>query len=251
MAVLCQALRHAGDLPRALTVNDEAMACLHLIDETVQQTLGFNVGVWLRGMRAQILAMMARPDEARPLLNALIEADDNTVDVLHRLLAHATLVDIAWGEGDAAEASYHSDAVTALAEKSGNPYLLVYARGYAAIAQGLRGKHEAAVRTLTEALAYARRRQAGLENEARLLADLAHALMCAGHVERVAAAVDEAAAVARRRGAKVWLAYTEWLKGGPQSPAFVELVKETGAALLKGLTHPSMSDLRGSAVKPR
>lgn len=239
-AILCQALHHAGDLPRALAANDEAMAGLHLIDESVQQTLGFNLGIWLQGIRARILAMMARPDEARPLLDMLIAADEATVDVLHRLLAHATHVDIAWGEGDAAAASHHSEAVTVLAEKSGNPYLLVHARGYAAIAQSLRGEHEAAARTLTEALAYARRRHAGLENEARLLGDLAHALMCAGQIERAAAAVDEAAAVARRRGAKVWLAYAEWLKGSPQSPAFVELVKETGAALLKGLPYPSM-----------
>jgi adenylate cyclase len=238
LAILCQALHHAGELPRALAANDEAMAGLHLIDESVQQTLGFNLGVWLRGLRARILAMMARPDEARPLLEALIAADEATVDVLHRLLAHATMVDIAWGEGDAAAASHHSEAVTTLAEKSGNPYLLVYARSYAALAQSLRGEHEAAARTLTETLAYARRRQAGLENEARLLADLAHALMRAGDTERAAAAADEAAAVARRRGAKVWLAYAEWLKGGHQSPAFVERAKETGAALLHKLTHP-------------
>jgi adenylate cyclase len=238
-AILCQALRHAGDLPRALAANDEALAGLPLIDESIQQILGFNVGVWVRGMRAQILAMMARPDEARPLLDALISADEATVDVLHRLLAHATHIDIAWGEGDAAAAGRHSEAVTALAERSGNPYLLVYARGYAAIAQSLRGEHEAAVRTLTETLAYARRQQAGLENEARLLADQAHALMRAGQLEHAAAVADEAAAVARRRGAKVWLTYTEWLKGGPGSPAFIELVEATGAALLKGLTHPS------------
>jgi class 3 adenylate cyclase/tetratricopeptide (TPR) repeat protein len=240
-AILCQALRHAGDLRRALAANDEAMGSLHLIDEGIQQTLGFNVGVWVRGMRAQILAMMARPDEARPLLNALIAADESTVDVLHRLLAHATQIDIAWGEGDAAAASHHSKAVTFLAEKSGNPYLLVYAHGYEAIAQCLRGEPEAAVGTLTEALAYARQRNAGLENEARLLADQAHALMRAGQMERAAAVIDEAAAVARHRGAKVWLTYIEWLRGGPQAPAFVELVEETGAALLKGLTHPSMA----------
>jgi class 3 adenylate cyclase/tetratricopeptide (TPR) repeat protein len=240
MAILCHALRHAGELPRALAANDEAMASLHLIDESIQQTLGFNVGVWVRGMRAQILAMMGRPAEARPLLDALIAADEASVDVLHRLLAHATQIDIAWGEGDAAAASHHSAAVTALAQKSGNPYLLVYGRGYAAIAQSLRGEHEAAVVTLTEALAYARRRQAGLENEARLLADLAHVLMRAGQIERAATVADEAAAVARRRGAKVWLTYTEWLKGGPDSPAFAELVETTGAALLKGLPHPSM-----------
>lgn len=238
-AVLCHALWHAGDLPRALAANDEAMAGLHLIDQGIQQMLGFNVGVQVRGMRAQILTMMARADEARPLLDALIAADETAVDVLHRMLAHATYIDIAWGGGDAATASRHSETVTVLAEKSANPYLLVYGRGYAAIAQSLRGEHEAAARTLTETLAYARRHHAGLENEARLLADLAHALMCAGQNERAAVVADEAAAVARRRGAKVWLTYIEWLKGGPHSKAFVELVEETGAALLKGLRHPS------------
>jgi adenylate cyclase len=238
-AILCHALRHAGDLPRALSANDAALACLHLLDESVQQTLGFNVGLWLRGMRAQILAMMGRPDEARPLLEALIAADDAAVDVLHRLLAHATQIDIAWGAGDAAAASHHSAAALALAEKSGNPYLLVYGRGYAAIAQSLRGEHEAAVRTLSETLAYARRRHAGLENEARLLADLAHALMRAGQTERAAMVAEEAAAVARRRGAKVWLTYAEWLKGGARSAAFADLVEATGAALFKGLSHPS------------
>jgi adenylate cyclase len=160
--------------------------------------------------------------------------------VLHRLLAHATKIDIAWGAGDAAAASRHSDAVTALAEKSGNPYLLVYGRSYAGIAQSLRGEHDDAARTLRETLAYARRRHAGLENEARLLADLAHALLRAGHTDRAATVAEEAAAVARRRGAKVWLAYAEWLKGGPRSPAFVDLVETTGAALLKQLRHPSM-----------
>src|SRR5205085_10101578 len=169
------ALRLAGELPRALAANDEAMARLHQIDDSDQQTLGFNVDVWVRGLRAQILAMMGRPDGARRLLDALIAADEAAVDVLHRLLAHATQIDIAWGAGDAAAASRHSEAVTVLAEKSGNPYLLVYGRGYSAVAQALRGDYEAAAATLTETLAYARRRQAGLENEARLLADLAHA----------------------------------------------------------------------------
>jgi tetratricopeptide (TPR) repeat protein len=240
MAILCHGLRHAGELPRALAANDEAMACLHQLDESTQKTLGLNVGGWVRRMRAQTLAMMGRPDEAPQLLDALIAADAAAVDVLHRLLAHATQIDIASGEGDAAAASRNSEAVTTLAEKSGNPYLLAYGRGYAAIAQSLRGEHEAAARTLTETLADARRRHAGLENEARLLADLAHALMRAGQIERAAAVADEAAEVARRHSAKVWLAYTEWLKGGPNSPAFVGLVEATGAALLKGLPHPSM-----------
>src|SRR5262245_44524846 len=99
----------------------------------------------------------------------------------------------------------------------------------------MRGDYAEATRTLSEALAYARARNAGLENEARLLADLAHVQMRAGLADRGRATAEEAASVARRRGAKVWLAYTEWLTGGPSSPTFRELLATTGAALLQRL----------------
>ncbi len=65
-----------------------------------------------------------------------------------------------------------------------------------------------------------------------MLADLAHVQLKAGLVDRARITAEEAAAVARRRGAKIWLAYAEWLIGGPQSPTFNELVRETGAELL-------------------
>jgi adenylate cyclase len=238
-AILCHALRLAGDLAVALAANDSALAGLHEVAEIDQQTLGFNLAVWVKGMRAQTLAMMGRFDEAVPLLDELIGADEATVDVLHRVLAHAAHVDIAWGRNDVERASHHSAAAVALTEKSGNPYLLVYGRGYAGLAQAMRGDYSEATRTLSEALVYARERKAGLENEARLLADLAHVQMRAGLGERARATAEEAADVARRRGAKVWLAYTEWLTGGPASPAFRELVAATGAALLEGLPPPA------------
>jgi adenylate cyclase len=41
--------------------------------------------------------------------------------------------------------------------------------------------------------------------------------------------------VARRRGAKVWQAYAEWVIGGPSAPAFKALLAETGADLLARL----------------
>jgi class 3 adenylate cyclase/tetratricopeptide (TPR) repeat protein len=237
-AILCHALRLAGDLPHALAANDTALARLHEVAEADQQTLGFNVGVWVKGMRGQILAMMGRAEEARLLLDALIAADEATVDLLHRLLAHATHVDIAWSLGDVALASQHSEQVMQLAERSGNPYLLVYGRGYAGLAQAMRGDYAGATTTLSDALAYARQRNAGLENEARLLADLAHVQLRAGLPERARATAEEAAVVARRRGAKVWLAYAEWLNGGPEAPAFTALIDATGADLLKRLPHP-------------
>jgi class 3 adenylate cyclase/tetratricopeptide (TPR) repeat protein len=239
-AILCHALRLAGDLARALEANDRALTRVHEVTQSDQQTLGFNVPVWIKGMRGQILSMMGRFDEARPLLDELIAGDEATVDVLHRLLAHAAHVDIAWGLDDSKLASLHSEHVMRLAEKSGNPYLLVYGRGYVGLAQAMRGEYADATVTLSEALLYARRRNAGLENEARLLADLAHVQMRAGLRDRGRATAEEAAAVARRRGAKVWQAYSEWLVGGPDSPAFKDLVEATGAELLRGLPHSTV-----------
>ena len=237
-AILCHALRLAGDLRTALAENDDALANANLVEEQDQQTLGFRVPIWIKGMRSQILAMMGRFDEARALAAELIAGDEASVDVLHRLLAHATMTDIAWGLGDAALGAEHSAAAHRLGEKSGNPYLMVYGRAYAGLGQTMRGEFSEATTTLSETLREARRRKAGLENEARMLGDLAYVQLLAGLSERGRATAEEAAAVARRRGAKIWLAYAEWLIGGPTSPAFKDLLAETGAELLARLPSP-------------
>jgi adenylate cyclase len=54
----------------------------------------------------------------------------------------------------------------------------------------------------------------------------------AGLQDRARSTAEEAASVARRRGAKVWQAYAEWLIAGPSSRAFRALIDETGAELL-------------------
>ena len=237
-AILCHALRLSGDLGRALEANDVALARSHEVAEIDQQTLGFNVGVWVKAMRAQTLTMMDRFDEARPILDELIASDEATVDVMHRLIAHASYVDMAWGSSDVASATEHSTALAHLADRSGNPYLLVYGRGYVGLAQAMRGEYSPATTTLNQALLYARQRNAGLENEARMLADLAYVQLRAGLADLAQATAEEAAAVARRRGNKVWLAYAEWLVGGPTAPDFRNLVAATGARLLMRLRFP-------------
>jgi adenylate cyclase len=236
--IRCHALRLAGDLRAALEDNDLALANVDKVEEQDQQTLGFRVDVWVKGMRGQTLAMMGRYDEARALATDLIASDEATVDVLHRLQAHATMADIAWGTGDETLATEHAAAAHRLGEKSGNPYLMVYGRAYAGLGQAMRGEYSEATTTLSDALRLARQRQAGLENEARMLCDLAYVQLRAGLADRARVTAEEAAAVARRRGAKVWLAYAEWLIGGPTSAAFRSLQTETGAELLAHLPSP-------------
>jgi class 3 adenylate cyclase len=235
-AVLCQALRHSGDLRQALEVNDMVLAHAHEVSDFDNQTLGFNVTIWAKVMRGHMLVMMARHQEARAFLDEVIAGDDAMVDATNRLVAHASYVDMAWGTGDVVLATHHSAAAHKIGEKSGNPYLMTYGRAYAGFAQGLRGEYSEAATTLSEALRFSRRRHAGLDNEARMLADLAYVQMRAGLGARARATAEEAATVARRRGAKLWLAYAEWLIGGPQSLAFNQLVQETGAELLTSLT---------------
>jgi hypothetical protein len=68
--------------------------------------------------------------------------------------------------------------------------------------------------------------------------------MRAGRSEQATAVATRRRAVARQRGAKVWLAYAEWLRGGPRSPAFVRPARDDGrgpadegVAPDKGLIH--------------
>ena len=236
--IRCHAHWLAGDLRRALADNDTALAGADKVEEVDQQTLGFRVLTWIKGMRSKILAMMGRFDEAHALALELIDGDDATVDAMHRVLAHGTMTDIAWGRNDAAFATKHAALAHGLAEKSGNPYLVVYGRAFRGLGQAVQGEFSEATTTIGDALRFARSRQAGLENEARMLADLAWVQLRAGLADRARATAEEAAAVARRRGAKLWQAYAEWLLAGPSSPAFKALLAETGADLLSSLESP-------------
>lgn len=235
-AIRCHAHRLSGDLSKALADNDFAAAEAAKVDPIDEQTLGFKVPVWIKGMRGQILAMMGRTEEAAAIGNELVNGDEATVDVLHRLQGHAILVDVAWGKGNVKLASTHAAAAFALGEKSGNPYLMVYGRAYLGLAEALRGELSQATTTLSDTLRFARRRHAGLENEARLLGDLAWVQQRAGLEDRARITAEEAMRIARQRGAKVWLAYAEWIASGPESPSFKELVDETGARLLTNLS---------------
>ena len=230
-AIRCHARWLAGDLRGALADNDVALAQVDRVEAQDEQTLGFRVATWVKGMRSKVLAMSDRCDEARRLAEEMIAADEATVDTLHRILAHGTLVDVAWGRKDAELARVHGAIAQALGEKSGNPYLNVYGLSFGALGLGLAADYTGAAGLLTEALRFARQRRAGLENEARMLCDLAWVQQRAGLADRARDTAEEAASVARRRGATIALAYAEWLLNG-ESPAFRSLVEQSGARLL-------------------
>jgi adenylate cyclase len=202
-AVLCHALRLSGNMVEALQMNIEATERAHEIVKFDRQTLGFDIEVWLTAMRGQTLVMLGRGEDARPFLDRILQLEPGSVDALHHVIPSLAYVDLAWAEGNIGLAQEHADRAFSLATKSGNPYLRVYAQACRGLSHTVAGRLTSAIEDLSDALTFARSRKAGLENEPRILADLANAHRLNGDDASALNTVDEAIRVATERHARV------------------------------------------------
>lgn len=201
-ASLSQALRLAGHLCEALKANVEATDRMHEINDFDRQLMGFAVERWLAAMRGQILVLLGRFDDARYVLDRLLQAANDTHDIT-RHLANAAYVDLAWGAGDMALAEFHADQVQNQAEESGSTYVGVSARACRALCDMMGGRFLKAANDIAVAVDFARERRAGLETEPRLLADLANALRLHGDFDGASRAARLAIGVSQQRAARV------------------------------------------------
>ena len=202
-AVLCHALRLSGRMLEALQMNIEAMDRAHEIVKFDRQTLGFDIDIWLTVMRGQTLVMLGREEEARPFLDRIIQLESSQVDALHYGIPSWAYVDLGWAEGNIGLAQEHADRAFSIAMKAGNPYLRVYAQALRGLSHIVAGRLTSAVEDLSDALSFARSRKAGLENEPRILADLANAHRLNGDIATALTTVDEAIKVATERHARI------------------------------------------------
>jgi adenylate cyclase len=202
-AVLCHALRLSGHMLEALQVNSEAMDRAHEIVKFDRQTLGFDIDIWLTVMRGQTLVMLGRGEEARPFLDRIIQLESSQVDPIHYGIPSWAYVDLAWAEGNIGLAQEHAERAFSIAVKAGNPYLRVYAQALRGLSHIVAGRLTSAVEDLSDALSFARSRKAGLENESRILADLANAHRLNGDTATALTTVDEAIKVATERHARI------------------------------------------------
>ena len=147
--------------------------------------------------------LRGKPDEARPYLDQLLQLDEGQVDVTHHVMPSMAYVEIARTEGNLTLARQHAERAFSLAVKSGSPYLRVYAQASRGLSHIIAGHLTSAIDDLSDALNFARTRKAGLENEARILADLADAHRRNGDAEIALATVNEAIAVATARHTRV------------------------------------------------
>lgn len=201
-AVLSQALRLAGRMPEALEANIEASSRVDEISEVDRQLFNFDVERWLSVMRGQTLILLGRLDEARPYLDRVLQTDSDPNDIT-RHLASVAYVDLAWGENDRALAEHHAERAMSMAVGSGSPYVLVNALACRGLSHVISRRFEAAADELDRALSFARSRRAGLEGEARILAELANSYRLSGDIDRAGSTAAEAIDVAGVRAARV------------------------------------------------
>jgi class 3 adenylate cyclase/tetratricopeptide (TPR) repeat protein len=206
-SLLCQAYGHAGLLSEALAASDTALRIVEdenqpaagvVLGLTVAQMVGFDVLHWIRCLRAKLLVMLGRLDEAEASLARLIQIDPEKVEPFHQCIPHWAMVELAWHRGDAASAKSHAYEVARYAEQSAMPYVSVLASLCHGLSASIAGDLQVAEVRFREALEAARRSRAGLENEARLLALLAEIGVRAGDNSGGARTADEAIATARR-----------------------------------------------------
>jgi class 3 adenylate cyclase/tetratricopeptide (TPR) repeat protein len=202
-AVLCHALRLEGHLAEALQMNVEASNRADEIGTFDRQTLGFDIEIWLTAMRGQTLVMLGRGEEARPFLDRILALEEGSVDAIHYVIPSLAYVDLAWSKGDIRMSQEHADRAFAFAVKTGNAYLRVYSQACRGLAHITAGRLNSAIEDLSNALGFARTRKAGLENEARILADLANAYRLNGDTAAALATVNEAIEIATSRHARV------------------------------------------------
>ncbi len=262
-AVLCQAFRLAGRMQDALQANIEATRDASKVDKLDRKMLGFDIELWLTVMHGQILVTLGRLDEARPYLDRLLQLDPMRGDLTHHL-ASVAYVELAWAEGDANLAAHHANRAFAIALKSGSPYVRVYAQASRGLSHIVAGEPAAAVEDLAEALAFARRCKAGLEMEARILADLANGHRLRGDLDSAQRAAAEAIEIARARCTRVpeclaHLAYAEALlaadddfgRAGHELQQARALLEATGAAIYRPLIDRLESRLPQPPARPR
>jgi adenylate cyclase len=202
-AVLCHALWLSGRLVESLELNSEALRRAPEIGQFDRQTLGFDIEAWLTAIRGRALVLRGKADEARPFLDKLLQLDESQVDVTHHVMPSMAYVDIAWTEGNLSLARQHAERAFSLAVKSGSPYLRVYAQASRGLSHIIAGHLTSAIDDLSDALNFARTRKAGLENEARILADLADAYRRNGDAATALATANEAIAVATARHTRI------------------------------------------------
>jgi adenylate cyclase len=197
-AVHSHALLTAGLVRQALEANTLALDCVHEIDLSDRQMLGFAPEQWLKAQRARILMLLGQYSQADAVLDGLL--DGSAIDTVHLVNALGTKIEAA--RRNRTSPAKETERLQAALKGNETPYLKVLGNRYSAIALLAKGSAQEAVDLLSHTIEYARAQRAGLEVEPYLLTTLAEGLLLAGSPDARMVAL-EARDLARRRAMRI------------------------------------------------
>ncbi|WP_114944554.1 ATP-binding protein [Microvirga calopogonii] len=202
-ASLSQAYGWAGLFNEALEANDRALALLQHVQDFENRFLGYSVEHWALSLRARILIHLNRIDEGRAWLDHMLAIEDGRIDPTVQFISHLGYVDLAWFSGDADLALRHAKRVSQLAERHGTPYLRVFAYACMAIAKGLAGDAQEAIRELEEGLDFMHSARAALDYEPDMMAILAECQAQAGQYGEALLTAERTIILSRDRATRL------------------------------------------------
>jgi adenylate cyclase len=194
----------AGRLSEALLSTEEALAQTPDDPTLGADILGFSPHIFALCWRGATATAMGRHDEAEANLDRAVELARQQGEAEILGWAHTYYVWLARSTGRPGAALGHARRAVEIAERIGSPLSRVLAYGSLGEAHLLTEEWGEAAGVLDRALEIARETRAALLEEATLLVRLAEAYLGLGEDSRARATADEALAVARRRGTKLY-----------------------------------------------
>jgi adenylate cyclase len=195
---------YAGRLSETLLATEETLARTRDDPALGADIWGFSPHIFALCWRGQAATTMGRHDEAEADLDRAVELarQQGNAEVLG--WAHSMYVRLARNTGRPGAALSHARHAVEIAERIGSPLSRVAAYGSLGHAHILTEEWGEAAGVLDRALEIVREMRALLLSEAWVLVLLAEAYLGLGEDSRARATADEAVAVARRRGTKLF-----------------------------------------------
>src|SRR5262249_30175191 len=193
----------AGRVLEALTYDEQALEERPADLTTGVDVVSVSPYIWFVMFRGLLLMAMGRLDDATRELDRAVELAraHEDFEVLAQALSFSSA--LACLECDEQAALAHAHHALEVAEKTGSAFSRILAYHALGEVQTLRGESTAAIVALERALAIARDRHAGRQDEAQVMVVLAEAHLAAGDPRAARETAERALTVARERGMRM------------------------------------------------
>jgi class 3 adenylate cyclase/tetratricopeptide (TPR) repeat protein len=249
---------HAGRLHEALTMTEESIELAGAAPKLGADVSGFSPYVFLVLYRGAIHIALGRLATGRQDLHEALRLAETHGELELLGMAHGFFALLALFSGESEDALAHAQQAIAVAEKIGSALSRGQAYGMLGTAHLLREEWDEAICALQQDVGISRERHTGLLLEAGSLALLSDAHRGRGDFDLARRTAEEALAVARRRGsrlfegdaqlalARVLLATDGWRAREQIDRALTKaaaVVEQTGARVRLPLIHVERAEL--------